>query len=95
MASPAEELLGAIEESGVNRSEATHAVRMCMLAMALHGVVTTTGGGLLLYFLEMNPAAGLSYGMLAFGAGATHALIKSPACSEVRTAVQFWNRTPF
>jgi hypothetical protein len=94
MATPKEELLTAIQEKGVTRSEAEQAIKRCVMATAKQGAATYAGGGLLLYFLSMPPSA-LAYGTVAFGAGATHPLSKSPSCNKVRIAIQFYNRASF
>ena len=94
MASPYDQLIQAIVDTGVSEAEAQHAARRCAMAMAKQGAVGYLGGGALSYFLAMNPGTALPYlvGGLAIGAG--HALVKSPQCSEVREAIQFWNLAP-
>jgi hypothetical protein len=95
MPTPYQELVDTIVESGVSRAEARHAVNSCALAMAKQGTVAYTGSALLMYFMNTNPASAIGYGTAAFGAGAAHALIKSPDCREVRRAVRFWTHAQF
>jgi hypothetical protein len=92
MPNPYEELVSTIVDSGISRPEAEHAVRLCTFAMAKQGAGAYTGSALLMYFMNMTPASAIAYGTLAVGAGASHALLKSPDCQEVRKAVQFWSR---
>jgi hypothetical protein len=89
MASPYEQLIQAIIETGIPETEARHAARRCALAMAKQGATRYLGGGALAYFMAMNPATAVPYlvGGVALGAG--HALLKAPQCSEVREAVPF------
>ena len=91
-----EDLISTIVESGISRPEAEHAVRRCGFAMVKQGYGALVGSALAMYFMgmTMTPVA-FSYGTLAFTAGAGHALIKSPACEEVRQAVQFWSTAHF
>jgi hypothetical protein len=90
MASPYDQLIQAITETGVSEAEAQFAVRRCAMAMAKQGAITYVGGSALAYFLAMNPATAMPYlvGSAALGAG--HALAISPQCSEVRLAILFW-----
>ncbi len=90
-----EELVSTIVDSGVSRLEAEHAVRRCGFAMARQGAAVYTGSALLMYFMNTNPVSAIGYGTVALGAGAGHALLKSPDCEEVRQAVQFWNFAKF
>ncbi len=93
MANPYEQLIQAIVETGVSEAEAQHAARRCAMAMVKKGFAGYIGGGALSYFLAMNPSTAIPYlvGGIALGAG--HALVKSPQCSEVREAINFWNVT--
>ena len=95
MPSPYDELVSFVEQSGISQAEAELAIRRCSLAMAKQGIYTYAAGGAVMYFMNMTPASALSYGTLAFGAGAFHALAKSPQCSEVRDAIQFWSTAAF
>jgi len=95
MSTPYEELVSTIVDSGIPRPEAEHAVRRCGIAMAKQGAAVYTGSALLIYFMNTNPASAIGYSTLAVGAGAGHALLKSPDCEEVREAVKFWNHAKF
>jgi hypothetical protein len=88
-------LLDMLVDTGLSESEAEHAVRRCATAMAKQGIATYTGAGALAYFLNMNPASGMSFAVLAVGAGAGHALATSPSCGDVRKAIGFWNTAPY
>lgn len=90
-----DELIDMVVQSGVSRPEAEHAVRRCAFAMAKQGALVYTGSALLMYFMNTNPASAIGYGTLSFGAGAAHALIKSPDCEDVRKAARFWSTARF
>jgi hypothetical protein len=95
MPSPYEQLIQAIAETGVSEVEAQHAARRCAIAMAKQGIAGYAAGGALSYFLAMNLTTAVPYlvGSTALGAG--HALMKSPQCSDVRRAIQFWSTAAF
>jgi hypothetical protein len=90
MASPYDQLIQSIVETGLTEDEARIAARRCVLAMAKQGIAGYAGGGALAYFLAMSP--GIAVGAMTLGAG--HALAKSPQCSDVRQAIRFWNTAP-
>ena len=91
MASPYEQLIQAITETGIPETEARHAASSCAVAMAKQGAVGYLGGGAFSYFLAMNPGTAVLYLVGGVTVGAGHALFTSPQCSEVREAIRFWN----
>jgi hypothetical protein len=93
MASPYDQLIQAIIDTGVSEAEAQHAARRCAMAMAKQGVAGYLGGGALSYFLAMNPGTAVPYLVGGVVLGAGHALVTSVQCSEVREAIKFWNTT--
>lgn len=92
MASRYDELISAIEETGVSRNEASHAVTKCVFAMAKQGVVGYGSGALLAFFL--NPPAAMGLATIGLAVGAGRALTTSPQCSDVRQAIMAWDRAP-
>ena len=95
MASPYEQLIQAIVDTGVSEAEARHAAQRCALAMATRGIVIYAGAGAFTYFMSMNPATAIPYWVGGLAVGAGSALAKSPSCSEVREAIRFWNTASF
>jgi hypothetical protein len=89
-----DELIQKITATGISENEARLAVRRCTFAMAKQGVVGYAGAGAFTYFMAMNPATAVPYLVGGAVLGAGYALAKSPQCSEVRTAIRFWNATP-
>lgn len=95
MSSAYDDLIDQITANGVERSEAEHAARQCALAMAKGGLVGYTAMGAFAYFLAMNPTTAIPYLAISTAAGSSYQLLKSPACSEVRSAISFWNTAAF
>jgi hypothetical protein len=95
MPSPYDELVEFVAQSGISQAEAEHAVRRCATAMLAQGAATYVAGSAVMYFMNMTIPSAFSYGTLALGAGAVHAVAKSPQCSEVREAIRFWNTNTF
>lgn len=85
-----DDLMQFLSESGISTSDADSAAKRCLASMVKRGVGGYAAGGVVAYFLAMNPAAAIPYlvGGLALGAG--HALAEAEACSDVRQAVRYW-----
>ena len=90
MANPKEELLDLLVKSGVSRQEAQPAVNRCLLQMGATAVASYGAGGLLVYFLAMNPITAPGFVTVTTAAGGAYALGKSPQCQDVRRAIRFW-----
>lgn len=84
-----------VQNTGISEAEAEHAVRRCATAMLKQGVAAYGSAGALAYFLNMNPASGLSFAVTTLSLGAGHALLTSNSCGDVRRAIAFWNTAPF
>lgn len=88
-----DELRDHIESRGASRSDAQKAVNNCAKAMAKQAAASYFAGGVLMYFMNTNPASAFGYGTIAVGMGAGNALVNSDECARVRQALDFWSTT--
>ncbi len=85
------ELQDLLKSHGLSGAEADQAIANCSRAMMKGAAVSYFAGGVIMYFMNTNPASAFGYGTLALGVGAGKAFLSSDQCSRVRQAVDFWS----